>query len=296
MNKQKKAIALLITLLFIILITASIGLGLKYINDTAKQVEDERLLYQSTIIVDDILELLKKSKEIQNIKDQDSLDIFLSEKSFIPIEFEGMKIGITLKSARSKIDINSLKNSTIKIELLQSYMDRYMANSNFIYVILDILNSTQQNTLYNSDILSKKPQLFRGNIVSYEHFMELENFFQQENNDKTLKNIDFKELFYFSNDNNYTIDLNQANEHTWEFLLNCQPQRAQQMVKKNYKSYEDLGLNDEELNIIKNVFKTSFFEPYIDVNVDISKDDSDINIEFQYDIKNKKGGNFVFKI
>ncbi|MBU0631594.1 hypothetical protein KKA17_03025 [bacterium] len=44
---RKKGIALLITLLFIIAITASITLGLKQINDASKQLEGQNFIFQT---------------------------------------------------------------------------------------------------------------------------------------------------------------------------------------------------------------------------------------------------------
>jgi len=40
----------------------------------------------------------------------------------------------------------------------------------------------------------------------------------------------------------------------------------------------------------------SYFEPFLDVKIEVIKDDSMAKIHFEYNIKNKKGSNFSYEI
>lgn len=93
--------------MFVIVITVAIGYGLKQVNDASKTVKEENFLYQSNIIVEDILNILKNSKELQaSVENNASSDLYLllSQASFIPFEYEGVEILLKMKSARAKFN------------------------------------------------------------------------------------------------------------------------------------------------------------------------------------------------
>jgi len=52
----------------------------------------------------------------------------------------------------------------------------------------------------------------------------------------------------------------------------------------------------QEIDVLKHKFKTSFFEPYIYVVINIEQNKNNAIISFEYDIKKKKGSNFVYEI
>jgi len=292
---KRNSIALLITLLFIILITASIGINLKHFGNTSKYIANEKFLYQTSIILDDLLTFLNTSKELNDINSSEALDIFLSDKSFIPIEMYGLKVSVQIKSARSKFNINSLIREPEKVDMLKRYMDMHMANIEFVDVLLDGMSGEKTNMPYNSYLFEKNPELFKNYITSKEHFQRIEDFFIKNYNDKSIKKIDFQNLFYFTNTTAYKIDLNFATPQLWEMMLGCDAQKAKKLSQGHYTDYVDLGLNDEELNIIKHLFKTSLFEPYLYIVINVIKDKNSAVIEFEYDIHKKKGINFVYK-
>ena len=62
---MRKAIALLITMMFIIAITISVGVGLSYTKRAQNVLKDENFLLQSSIILNDVLTLLKNSQELK---------------------------------------------------------------------------------------------------------------------------------------------------------------------------------------------------------------------------------------
>ena len=80
-------------------------------------------------------------------------------------------------------------------------------------------------------------------------------------------------------------------------MLGCDEFRAEILSASGgaYSTLDDLSLSAQE-KVALSKFQTSFFEPYIDVKIEIMQNDSSANIRFEYDIKSKKGSNFVFEV
>lgn len=297
-KSNKKGIALLITLLFIMLITISVGIGLKQVNEASNHVKAEKFLFQTSVILDDVFRLLQTSKELDNINSKEEFADFLSEASFIPFEHSGIKVSLELSSARSRFNLNSLKNNSVRIEQLKQYVTNYMVNISFVDILLDSMGGIKEDMYYTSDIFYEKPYLFRDYIASDKHFGELSDFYVKNYHDDNLKNIDFEKLFYFSSDKNSSIDLTYATAEVWEMMLGCDKLRATELSAGYYDTFESLALDlsIEELDIVKNKFGATLFEPYVDVIVNIIENNQSAKIKFEYDIKNKKGSNFVYDI
>lgn len=300
---NKKGIALLITLFFIMAIAVSIGAGLKYVKDASAEVENENFLFQSRSLADDIISLLKSSPEMETLEKEASTEglfIFLSQSGFIPFEVSDLKISIEISSARAKFNPNTLSdgNNTIalkKVDALKEYMSRYGINHAYIDILLD--NMMPANSSYNSDIFNANPSLFREYIASDEHLEEINDFFTQTNYDNSLKNIDFEKLFYLSPDRQTKVDVNYATTEVWEMILGVDRQRAEQLSQGggSYTDLESLALNEDETEALSR-FDISYFEPFLDIELYISKNDKNARIRFEYDIKNKKGLNFSYAI
>jgi len=296
--KNRKAIALLITMLFIVAITASIGLGLKYINETATETKKENFMYQVAITVDDILTLLQNSKELEALQDSNSSAIFyqfLSTSGFLPFESSGMSVTLSLKSARAKFNPNSLnKKNTLA---LQKYMSINMVNNAFAEILLDSVNGIKEDLSYNTDLFIQKPYIFRDYISSKEHLNELISFYEENYHDNALEKIDFDELFYFSKDKSSSIDLNFATVQTWELLLGTTQERAEELVANAgvYSNENPPKLNAQETASLS-AFKVSYYEPYLDIVINMQLNGNKATVTFEYDIKNKKGSNFTYAI
>ena len=298
---HKRGVALLITLLFIMLITLSVGIGLKQLNEVSHHMKAENFLFQTSAILDDALRLLQNSKELNAINSSEEFSVFLSEAAFIPFEASGIKVSLELSSARSKFNVNSLIDSNNSIDAdrvnsLKEYMSIYMVNIGFVDVLLDSMGGIKEDMSYNSDLFNEKSRLFRDYIISDKHFDELSEFYLNYYRDNSLKNIDFKELFYFSNNRSHKVDLNYATVEVWEMMLGCGKLKATELSKNSYDSFESIGLSDEELDSVKKKFDTSFFEPYLDVVIKIEQGEHSARIRFEYDIKEREGSNFVYDI
>ncbi|WP_324170595.1 hypothetical protein [Sulfurimonas sp.] len=296
---MRKGIALLITLMFVMLITISIGIGLKQVNQASAYVNGEKFLYQSSVILDDVLNILKNSQELQDINSSSELSVFLSESSIIPFEAQGINVVIEMSSARSRFNVNNLvtgnKQNEKRVESLKQYVSNNMVITTYVDVLLDSMSGIKEDMSYNSDIFNKKPYLFRDYITSYKHLRELNEYYTNYYHEDSLKNIDFEKLFYYSNNDSYRVDLSYATVEVWEMMLGCDKQRAIDLSSDIYESEADIDLSEKETEILTK-FNTSIFEAYIYVQLRIIQDNQSANIRFEYDIENKKGSNFVYEI
>lgn len=302
---EKRGIALLITVLFVMAITVAIGIGLKQVKEASWHVENENFMLQTSTILDDVLNILKTSKELDTIVQEKSVEgffAFLSSVSFIPFENSGMKVSIKINSARAKFNPNSLieNNNTANIattNALAQYMIFNNVRGEYVNILLDVMGGIKEDMSYNSAVFNEKPSLFREYITSSKHLNEVNNFYMQSYHDNSLKNIDFENLFYFTKDKSSKTDLNYATPQTWQMMLGCDAQRAEQLTLGGgtYADDKNLDLNDEEKQALSR-FKTSYFEPYLDVTIEISQNSQDAKIKFEYDMSTKKGSNFVYEI
>jgi hypothetical protein len=301
---KRSAIALLITVFFIIAISVSLGISLKQVKDASNEVENETFMLQSSLILEDVSNILKNSQELDAVMQDNSIDgffLFLSEVAFIPFESNGIKVSIEIESARSKFNVNSLldTNSTnpIKAQAMSSYLSNFAINDDYVAILLDNMSQIKVDSSYNSTIFNENPYLFRDYIVSQKHLDEINNFYMQNTHENAITKVDFENLLYFSKSKNYFVDLNYATKETWRLLLGCDELRAQELALGGgaYIKEEDLLLSDAEKEMLKR-FETSFYEPYLDVKIAISKNEQKAFIRFEYDMKTKKGSNFVYEI
>ncbi len=298
MKRSRSAIALLITVMFVIVITVAIGYGLKQVNSASSIVKEEKFIYQSSIIVEDVLNILKTSPDIASVIDTNSSSdfyIFMSQASFIPLQISGFDIVLKISSARSKFNPKQLNIKNI--DSMRLFMSNHNVNSQYVDLLLDSISGIKEDNSYNSTIFDENPYLFRNSIASLEQIQEINKFYTQEYNDPSLKNIDFNELFYFSSESNISIDLNYATPLVWELLLGTTKERAEFLSDGmgSYTQLSDLNLDRDEEENLKN-FKTSYFEPLLFVEIEIMQENMKSNISFEYDIKKKEGYNFAYEI
>jgi len=301
MKQQKNAIALLVTILFVMLISVSIGYGLLQLKQASQSLQDEKMLYQESMILDDVLTMLQTSKELQALVDQnisEELYTFLSTSSYIPVDFGDMKFVISIKSARSHLNINMLNNDNEA--LFRAYFSRNMVENSYVDILKSCMRKNQaQNEYnnYNNALFDQHPELFREYIASKKHLQQINDFYLDEYHDDALKKVDFDGLFSYGEDVNSSVDLNYATVAVWQLMLDVSKERAEALYASEgtYKSVNDLNLNsDERENLAK--FHTSFFEPYLSITIDLIGEESLSKIEFEYAIKTKRGYNFVLEI
>ncbi|MBU0631595.1 hypothetical protein KKA17_03030 [bacterium] len=255
--------------------------------------------------MDDVLNIIKNSSEINTIIKDDSeveLNNLISQLSFVPLQIEGLHVNIKVKSVRGKFNLNDLVDSEDKIyisrvEILKEFVSRYQINSNFIDLLLDNMGKTKEDISYNSAIFNDNPILFRDYITSFKHFDKIARYYEKRYNDDSIKNIDFDKIFYYSSQKGEAIDLNYATPELWQMLLGVDDAKAKSLSSAGggYTKVDDLNLTDIEKERLAK-FKTSFFEPFLDVEVEVNRGEQSAYISFEYDIKSKKGYNFVYEL
>lgn len=298
MQHRKNAIALLITVLFVILITVAIGYSLRQVNAATGIVKNETLLYQNAMIVEDVLRILQNSADVARVADANSseeLFMLLSQSSFIPLESSGLRVLIKLSSARAKLNPSSLSQDGIVA--LREYMSMKMVSNDYVDILLDCMSGVKLDGSYRSAIFNEHPYLYRDSIASQHHLEQINDFFAKEYNENSLERVEFEKLFYFTDDANTTIDLNYATTEVWEMMLGTDKERARMLSSSAglYSDVDSLALSVDETERLAR-FKTSFFEPVVFVELEIMQDQSSAYISFEYDLKSKKGSNFVYEI
>lgn len=283
------------------IISVAIGYGLSEMKKASKIAQNESILYKSSMVLEDILSILENSTDINSLLDDNaSADLysFFEMTQYLPLDIANEKVVLSLKSARSKLNINMINQ---KNELLfRNYFDRYMIGNNYVDILKECMRKNQAKDQYNnsfSSLFDKKPALFRNYIASKEHLEQINEFYTQEYGETNLKMVPFDTLFSFSEDPNEAVDLNYISSDVWELILDTSKERAQELYagEGTYTSLGDLHLTQKEKkNLAK--FKTTFFAPFIFVEIEIMREGSRSKLTFVYDIKKKRGYNFVFEV
>ena len=287
--------------MFVMIISVAVGYGLSQMKKASQITQDENILYRSTIVLNDVLNILKNSAELNSYADENSsadLYSFFQMAGYLPLSIGNEKVVVSLKSARCKLNINALNK---KNELLfRNYFNRYMVGSNYVDVLKDCMRKNQAKDEYNnysSRIFDENPTLFRDYIASKKHLEIINKFYLQEYGDQNLKMLPFDDLFSYGDDQKESVDLNYATVAVWQLMLDTTKERAEILTQGEgaYNSLEDLNLTPQEkINLKK--FKTTFYAPYIAVEIEIVRQKSVSKIHFIYDIKSKKGYDFVFEV
>ena len=296
----------MITLFFIMAISVALGVSLKQVNDATKATQKQNFLLQESVILDDVLGMLKKSTDLDAITQEESpeaLSTFLAMAGFLPLSSSGIDVLIELKSARSKLNVNSLASldgvrKVPRVEALRNFLLLYDVNRQYVEILLDNMGKVKPDNSYNSDIFSEKPYLFRDYISSLKHLYEINDFYARTYNENSLEKIEFENLFYFSKlRDEYKLDVNYASEETWRLLVGCDEARAEQLRFGGgaYSKLEDLGLSVEEAASLS-AFDVSYYEAKLDVRVRVKRGSTSSNIRFEYDMNTKKGSNFGYEI
>lgn len=303
MQRYKSGIALLITAMFVIVITVAIGFTLKQINDSAKYVEKEKGIYQNFLFAEDVLNILNNSKELQEVvKNDDPVDLFtfLQTSGFITFEYSGVRLIVNIESARKNYSINELSKD--QEPYFYEYLSRYNVRGEYIDLIKDSISGIKEDGYYRTQLFDNQPNLFRDYIASMKHLKKINRYYTKEYRDDALESIRFDKLFAFaSDDQNRSIDLNYVSAEAFELITGVMPQKAEVLASSDmvYSSmdefYQAAALTEQQKARLQK-FHPSVFEPYLYVKMDIIKDNFISHMSFEYDIKKKRGYNFVYEI
>jgi hypothetical protein len=301
---MRKAVALLVTLFFMILFAVAVGFGLNSTKKAQQELQKEKLLLQSTVIIEDILAMLKNSQEVASIvedKSPLSLYAFLSGSSMIPYEAGGYRVLISLQSARDKWNVNNLRDAKgkIKTQLAQSvalFLQNQGIRDDFLGILLDATNPKPMQSILRSDLFLDNPEMFQGYIVSQEHFDTIGRYYEKKYNETLFSKLDFDKMLLYEKQRDTKVDLNYATPQTWQLLTGCSKERAEVLFANAgaYESIADLELTPQEEEQLKK-FNISFKEDVIRVFITLQKETLEMAVEFEYNLKTKKASRFVYK-
>ena len=303
-KSRRSAIALMITLFFIMALSITIGLGLKYVKEGAQSVNEEDFMLQTRSVLDDFLMMLQKTPQLSTINSADTLSLFLAEASFIPLHNDDIDVIIKISSARDKIAPEIL-NTQVKKDAFLGFLSTNGVNTEYINILDDLMGGIKEDGSYNSDIFNQHPFLFRDYIASQQHLNAADDFYKETYHETNLNNIKPQELFYTAsssvdlNASKYKMDLNRIKPVVWEVLLGCDTQRAEQLSTNAgfYTNTSDLGLSeDENLSLARFHQNISYYQPYLAIKITIMKENYKAVINFEYNLESKKGSNFDLEV
>jgi len=312
MRLSKRGIALLITLFFIIAITLAVGIGLKQVNEARSEIEKENFMIQSRVILDDVLKILSKMSkdyDAQNDTDGEGFYTFLEVSSFIPFESSGIKSSIEISSARSKLNINTIADANLSTkEVLESYFESRMIGIEYVDMLFDVIRGKRLEDDYKTNIVYEKPLLFKESnnyISSYENLKEINEFYKLSYHENKIDKINFKNLFYFSKDANYSLDLNCMSDSVIDTIWASDVVYVEDDEKKEEDEEQNsncdvsfcASLSEEEKSNLKSKYNaTCIPQRYINVVVSVVQNKQRARIMFEYNMESKKGSNFVYEL
>lgn len=308
---KRKAIALLITLFFIMMITVSVGIGLKQVNSAAQEVKNDGFILQTSVILDDVMQLLNSSKALADVNSSDDMQLVFDTVSFpvISLGDTDLKVGINLSSGRSKFNINTIvdENSSVK-DAFENYLKTKMINIEYLDMVEDVIVGLRADGQYKTEIVYKMSSLFKDKnnyITSVENLDEINKYYNLTYNDNKIDIINFENLFSFTKDNNYTLDVNCATQTSLEILglsdkdvYVIEDEETKDEEEESYCSSElCASLDESEIEDLAKYRATCTPQLYFNVEIEIANDsNSSATIKFEYDLVTKKGSNFVYEI
>lgn len=295
-RNKRPAIALLITLFFVISVTAAVGVSIIQLRLSAKQVREGKCLIQSSMVLDDLLTLLKTTPLLDQVKDAHSMQYFLHNASIIPVALENLNVKINIHSAMGRFNINTLSSFKPFQEALSGYMVQYEVSdvAYFQDLLIDCMSGKKSE--YRTDIFDAMPWLYRERIVSMAHLEQIIDYYVLSRHDNNIRNIPWEQLIRFAPSDDRKIDANHITPQLWQLLLPEITEDIAVDLASNefvYERNEDLSLADEELEQLE-PFDLSYYLPRTLIEVDVKRNDQNVHVAFEYDLKLKKGGHFDY--
>jgi len=297
---MRPAIALMVTLFFIMAITVAVGLSLTQLKKGNQQLQDGRFLVQSDAVMEDVLSLLTKATEVMKVEDTLTLRVFLDSAAIIPFERDDLRVKIAMKSAKGKFNINRLGTSEPLQEVFKEYLiDRNVQDANyFVDILLDAMSGVQE--YYRTELVDEMPWMYKDLIVDQRHFGQLLDFYVLMRHDNSIRDIAWDELISFGDPNRAQIDVNYATAALWNLML---PDAGTEQIRTlvegailtGYTAEADLGLSEDELALLV-PFDVVYYLPVAEVSVMIEENDSMAEIRFEYDMASKQAKEFRYDI
>ena len=288
--KKRNAIALLITLFFVISITAAVSISLSQYQKGGEALNKSRFLVQSSTIMEDVLGMLQTMQEVKEIKDAQSLWVFLQGNTVLPIDAEGVQVLIDITSAHGKLNINELSSSETLQNLLSEYLLRYNVQD-IAYLnalLLDCMRS--QQPIYATQIIDTMPWMYHDRIANAEHLKQILAFYTQTRHDNSVQNVPWEKLFRFAENGSSEIDMNYATADLWQLMIPELKEEKAVLLTQNTEPYENEESIDLDLETQQTLaeFGVGYYTPVLNVDISIAKGDLEARIILEYAIDTKE--------
>jgi hypothetical protein len=274
----RKAIALFLTLIFMIIVLGIVGAVIGIYKEVSKNTF-EKDISQNSVLIINIKSVLDKF-----VKDINGSDIKNIYGVFPATNKDGtFKVLITIKPIMDKINLNEyVKKDKEKIidTFLDNILEYYQIKDPVFFkaLILDTIDKDDIERVGESEIKLKDKFFKNGKIYNYSHFKRILDYYVKYSEDKNIYKIPWRKLVYFS-DKDYSIDCNIINKKVAKFLglsfneenLNC----------------KELEKNEENKNILQKLSIIPFNKtiPYL-INIELNYSNHFLNI--YYDINKKR--------
>ena len=230
---MKKSIALISVLIFIF----TIILLISQIFNIYEKIKINNFA-QTSIYIKNISESLKNATK--DINSSDELENLFVE---FPISIENFRSFIKISPLSDKLNLNLyLKNKKI-----DPFIDKFLDNLLYEYDIADplffkdlILDTLDKDDIEREALSEHFPN---GNIVNFNEFNKILNYYYKQRNDKNIFKIPWRELIYFSNEKTI-IDCNLMPKKLVEFL---------NLDYQNELNCDNLYKNEQNLKILNDL-------------------------------------------
>ncbi len=289
MIQKKSGYALFVTIVLILSMGIIISSILNITDKSLQESTDGYDYMQLNLLTKDIISIMQKAPELQDIKDAEDFNNILDLLAYIPLSLDTQhKAIIKVTSASMKININSIKSwNDFQKERFVSYLrDRGVSMPNFfLNTLMDLLKTKSNLTDIKRDI----PSIHCQDIRDWRVFEKIERYYVTNTNDYSVFDVPWRDLITFRG---AKIDANHINCEEWKLIL---PEgldnstiksicRGEKIIKK----LDELDLPKEVLTNVKK-FNLTTNAKEIEITIKfLSKKKKDIISRFFYDIESKK--------
>ncbi len=288
-SSSRHGIALMITLFFIIAITAAVGISLSQFTQAKLSRNDNGFLVQTAVILDDVMTFVRNDARINSVEDAKSMASLVQYASLIPIKSNGLEVTVRVNSAYHAPNINTLGHSKVLQEALKDYC--YANQVRDVEYLLDLLrDSMDAEDGPRTNLLDTLPWMRHERIADMDHLQQILDYYVLNRRDDSVNAIAWREIVRFDEQNSTAMDLNQLSPEAWRLVAPAMiDEKVKHLVRYrgNFESYADLELDEDTQEKIE-ALDGRFYMPVLHIALDIRQADNKAVIEFEYEIETKK--------
>ena len=287
---RRRAIALMVTLFFIMAISVVVGVSLLLVKKGRTVASGYTMLAQSALALEDVLAWIESSAAVKHVSDPVTFGQMIDAMAAVPLEIEGVHVTVRVEGAGGAVNINALSASPDLQERFRQYLARHHVKDTdyLIDLLLDCMEGDKPH--YRTTIIDANPQLYRERIAGIGHLEQILAFYSQERYDPAAMQLDWQALVRFDEHNATSVDLNQISAEALGMLLPRSPHAAIEAMLANrlpYESFDALPLDDEAKAQLQDLGGV-FYLPHLRISLAISTPTERAEIVFDYDLETRR--------